>query len=125
MRTNAGKAYQAGVMADPDSTGTGDYASAHYIGLTSDDTEENEGSVALTDEATGDLARAAAAYAYNAGAGSYTLVKSFTSDQSITIRKIGVFNAAAGGTLVFETLLDAPAILQPSDPLQITQTVIL
>lgn len=126
MRTNAGRDFQARVMGDTASTGTGSYAAANFIGLTANSTAPAAGSTTLTGEiASGTLNRAQATYAHTNGTNTYTLTRTFTSDQSVTIAKIGVFNAATGGTLVFETLLNATATLVSGDQLQITETVTL
>lgn len=126
MRVNSGTDFQSRVMADTASTGTGAYAPANYIGLTANATAPAAADTTLTGEVTtGTLARAQATYAHTNGTNTYTLTKTFTSDQSVTIAKIGVFNAAAGGTLVFETLLNATATLVSGDMLQISETVTL
>lgn len=126
LRTNGGADFQAGVMANTASTGTGVYAAANYIGLTANATAPSASDTTLTGEiTTGTLARAQAAYAHTTGAASYTLTKTFTSDQSVTIAKIGVFNASTSGTMVFETLLNATATLVSGDQLTITETVSL
>lgn len=126
LRTNAGADFQAGVMGATASTGTGLYASATYIGLTANASAPAATDTTLTGEiGSGSLARAQAAYSHTTGAASYSLQKTFTSDQSVTIAKIGVFNASSAGTMVFETLLNATATLVSGDQLTITETVSL
>lgn len=126
LRTDAGRDFQARVMGDTASTGTGAYAPGTYIGLTANATAAAAASTTLTGEiASGTLIRAVAVYAHTNGTATYTLTKTFTSDQSVTINKIGVFNASTAGTLVFETLLNAAATLVSGDQLQITETVTL
>ena len=128
MRTNAGADFQARVMGDGGAAGagTGTMRPADYIGLTANSTAPAAGNTTLTGEITvGTLARAQATYAHTNGTNTYTLTRTFTSDQSVTIAKIGVFNASTGGTLVFETLLNATATLVSGDQLQITETVTL
>jgi hypothetical protein len=126
LRTTAGRSWQAGVMGSTASTGTGAFAPATFIGLTANSTAPAAGNTVLTGEITaGTLARAQATYAHTTGTATYTLTRTFTSDQSVTIAKIGVFNAATGGTMVFETLLNATATLVSGDQLQITETVTL
>lgn len=126
LRTDAGRDFQSRVMGDTASTGTGVYAAANYIALTANSTAPAAGNTTLTGEiTTGTLARAQATYAHTNGTATYTLTKTFTSDSSVTIAKIGVFNAAATGTMVFETLLNATATLVSGDQLQITETVTL
>jgi hypothetical protein len=126
VRVNTGTDHQARVMADTASTGTGSYAAANYIGLTANTSAAGATDTTLAGEvASGSLARAQAAYAHTTGAASYTLTKTFTSDQTVTIAKIGVFNAATGGTMVFESLLSATASLQSGDQVAITEVVTL
>lgn len=113
-------------MGDNASTGTGIYAPANYIGLTANANAPAAGDTTLPGEITsGTLARKQATYAHTNGTNSYTLTASFTSDQAVTLAKMGVFNAASGGTLVFETLLNATASLVSGDQIQVTQTVTL
>ena len=120
LRTNAGRDFQSAQMGGTPG------AAANYIGVTANATAPAAGSTTLTGEiASGTLNRALATYAHTAGTATYTLTKTFTSDQTVTIAKIGVFNAASGGTLVFETLLNATASLVSGDQLQITETVTL
>lgn len=126
MRTDAGKDFQSRVMGDTASTGTGTYASATYIALTENATAPAAADTTLAAELTGEgLARAQAAYAHTAGAASYTLTKTFTmsSGTSRTIQKMAVFNAAAAGSMPFESLVPNPPTLVPSDQLTITETV--
>lgn len=126
LRTNNGRDFQARVMSDTASTGTGSYAPAVYIGLTANTPAPAAGDTTLTGEVTtGTLARAAAIYAHTSGTASYTLTKTFTSDQSIVVAKIGVFNAASSGTMVFESLLNEVATLVSGDQLALTETVTL
>lgn len=126
MRTNAGRDWQAKVMGDTASNATGAYAPATYIGLTADNTAPNAADVSLTGEiAVGTLARAQAVYAHTNGTATYTLTKTFTSDQTVTVSKLGVFTASAGGTMAFESLLNQPAALLSGDQVVITFTVTL
>lgn len=126
MRVNSGRDWQARIMGDTSSSGSGPYAPGNFIGLTSDNAAPLASDTVLPNEVTvGSLARAQATYAHTTGTASYTLTKTFTSDQSVTIYKIGVFNAPAAGTLVFETLLNAAAVLVSGDQLQVTETVTL
>ena len=124
MRTNAGADFQARVMADTSSTGTGSYAAANWIGVTANATAPGAGDTTLTGEiSSGTLNRAQAVYAHTNGTTTYTLTKTFTSDQSITLAKIGVFNASSAGTMVFETLLNATAVMVSGDQITVTETV--
>jgi hypothetical protein len=104
--------------------GTSTFAPANYIGVTANATAPAAADTTLTGEvSSGTLIRAQATYAHTTGASSYTLTKTFTSDQTIVIAKIGVFNASSAGTMVFETLLSATASLVSGDQLTITETV--
>jgi hypothetical protein len=126
MRVNSGIDHQAKVMADTASNGTGTYAAANYIGLTENTASPSASDTTLAGEITsGTLARAQAAFAHTTGVASYTLTKTFTSDATKVIAKIGVFNASTGGTMVFESLLGAVASLQSGDQVAITETVTL
>jgi hypothetical protein len=126
LRTNSGRDWQARVMGDTASTGTGAYAAANYIGVTANSTAPAAGDTTLAGEITvGSLARVQAAYGHTDGQATYTLTRTFTSDQTVTLQKIGVFNAAAGGTMAFESPLNAPAVMVSGDNLQIVETVTL
>lgn len=130
MKTNAGHDFQALVMGGA-SNGTGTSAPANRIALTANSTAPSAASTTLTGEivtAGGGLLRALATYAHTAGTNTYTLSNTFTANGSdalpVTIAKIGILNAASGGTLVFETLLSTTATLSASgDQLTITETV--
>lgn len=99
-------------------------AAATYIGVTADTTAPAAGDTTLTGEiTTGTLARAVAAYAHTTGTASYTLTKTFTSDQTVVLAKIGVFTASSGGTMAFETLLNTTVALASGDQVAITETV--
>lgn len=124
IRTNAGRDHQSKVMADNASNGTGAYASGCYIGLTANDDSPAAGNTSLAGEiTTGTLARAQAIFAHTTGTNLYTLTKTFTSDQTVVISKIGIFTAASGGVLCFEALLDTPVTLRSGDQIQITHAV--
>jgi hypothetical protein len=126
LRTNAGADFQSRVMADTASTGTGSYAAANYMALSTDATAPALADTTLTGELVGSgLQRQQAAYAHTAGATTYTLTKTFTSSDGTarTINKIGIFNAASTGTLVFETAVPSPPVLVSGDSLTNTETV--
>lgn len=128
LRTNSGRDWQSNIMGSGGAggAGTGSMRPADYLGLTSDNTSPAAGDTTLTSEvASGTLVRAQAIYAHSSGTASYTLTKTFTSDQPITINKLGVFNAASGGTMVFETMLNDPAPLTSGDQLALTETITL
>jgi hypothetical protein len=124
LRTNAGTDWQAGVMGNPASTGTGGYAPAAYFALSTTDADPQVTDTALGGEiTTGSLARAVGVFAHTVGANSYTLTKVFTSDQVAHVYRGGLFNAPSGGTLVWASRLDEDAPLKPGDSIQLTQVV--
>ena len=126
MRVATGRTFQAGVLGSTASTGTGAFAPAVYIALTANAVAPADTSTALTGEiTTGTLARAIALFTYTAGASSYTLTKTFTSDQTVTLAKLGILNAATVGTLVFETAIPSPPALVSGDQVAITSTITL
>lgn len=128
LRTNAGADFQARVMADTASNGTGSYAAANYLALSTDATVPAAGDTTLTGELTASgLGRAQATYAHTNGTTTYTLTKAYTSSDATprTINKVGVFNATSVGTMVFETALASPPTLQSGDSLTVTETVAL
>jgi hypothetical protein len=129
LRYNNGASWQAGVMGNPSSTGTGPYAPGIYMGISSDSTAPTATDPTLVGEVTsGTLSRALATYAYTTAATSYTESKVFTSDQTITIYKCALFIAASGGSPIFGSLLTAggtpsPKSLFSGDQVGITETV--
>lgn len=130
LRTAAGRDFQSRVMGDTASTGTGLYASASYIALTENGDAPADGDTSLTGElnaAGGGLNRAQAIYAHTAGATNYTLTKTYTMNANDggarTPRKMGVFNAAAAGTMPFSSLIPTPPGMVPGDQLTVTETV--
>lgn len=127
LRTKAGTDWLAKVMGDTNSDATGDYAPANYMGLTENDDDPDPEHEALSGEiSSGTLVRAQCTFAHTEGASSYTLTRTVTADQKVTLRKIGVFNADfPGGTLVFESRLNAVAQMEVGDTIQITHTVYL
>lgn len=113
-------------MGDTASNASGIYAPANYIGVSANASAPAAGNTTLAGEVSGGtLARKQAVYAHTNGTNSYTLTATFISDQSITVRKIGIFNAASSGTMAFETVLNAPAVLVSGDQVQVTETVTL
>jgi hypothetical protein len=128
MRTSAGIDWQAGVMGNTSSNGSGSYAPATYIALSSNATAPSSSDSTLTGEITGSsgyLNRKQATYVHTSGTNTYTLSATFTSDQTVTIQKIGVFTASSGGMLFIETALAAPVSLNSGDTLFIQETVTL
>jgi uncharacterized iron-regulated membrane protein len=126
LRTNAGRDWQARVMGDTSSNGSGSYAPATYFGVTANGTAPNASDTTLTGEiSSGTLARAQGVYAHTNGTGSYTVTKTLTSDQTVTLQKAALFTASSGGTMAFESLLNAAASMVSGDQIQLTVTVTL
>ena len=126
LRGAPGRDFQARVMGDTASTGTGLYAAANWIALTENATAPADADTALTGELTaGGFARAQAVYAHTAGSSTYTLTKTFTSADATTrtLQKIGVLNLSALGTLVFQTAIPSPPALVSGDQVALTSTV--
>jgi hypothetical protein len=121
LRTTAGINWQADVMGNGSQP-----ASARYIAITEDATAPAAGDTALATElAVEGLARALGTYAHTGGATSYTITFTFTktSGGARTINKIALFNAAAVGTMPFESAMPNPPVLVTNDTLAVTVTV--
>lgn len=129
LRYNAGATWQAGVMGNPSSNGTGAYAPGVYMALSSDATAPAIGDASLVGEIiSGTLIRALTAYGYTTAATSYTESKVFTSDQTVTIYKSALFTVATGGSPIFGSLLTAGGVNSPKslfsgDQVGVTETV--
>ncbi len=126
LRTFAGRDLQARVLADPGSTGTGNYAPANFVAFTEDPAVPAEGDTTLVGELTGGgLQRGQATYAHTAGALTYTLTRSVTSSDPTArkLNKVGVFNAPTGGTMMFETLVPSPPTIVSGDSVTTTSTI--
>jgi hypothetical protein len=127
LLTNAGLDFISKQMAGSASA----TAVAKWVALTANATAPAVTDTTLTAEiatASGGLVRAAAAYAHTASASTYTLTNTFTANGSdvlpVTIAKVGCFDAASAGNLVFSTLLSTTATLSASgDNLPLTWTV--
>lgn len=127
MKTNAGNDFQAKQMAGAASA----TAVAKWMALTANSTAPAATDTVLTAEiatAGGGLVRQVATYAHTAATNTYTLTGTFTANGTdalpVTVAKMGVFDAASAGNLVFETLISPTATLSASgDVLTVTQTV--
>lgn len=102
-------------------------APAIYMGITTDAAAASASDTTLaSEETTNGLGRAYCTYAHTASAATYTLTKAFTytGSSSKTLHKAGIFVAAVGGTMPFETVLSADAIVATSgDQVTVTETV--
>ena len=126
MRTDNGRDWQARVMADTSSDGSGSYAPANWVALSDDATPPDAGDTTLAGELTGGtLARAQASYAHTNGTATYTLINTFTSDREVNVHKYGVFTAESGGTMVFEEAFDDVVPLKIGDTIQTVDTISL
>lgn len=91
-------------------------AVATYFALTANSTAPAAGDTVLTGEIVtggGGLVRVAATYSHTAGQSTYLLQKTISANGSdslpVTINKLGVFDAASSGNMVFETVV-TPAV---------------
>lgn len=126
MRTHAGRDWQARLMADTSSTGTGVYAPANWVALSDNPSPPSAADTVLAGELTGGtMARAQASYAHTNGTATYTLINTFTSDREATVYKYGAFTASSGGTLAFEEAFDDAVPLKVGDTIQVVDTVSL
>lgn len=106
-------------------------AGAPFMALTANASAAAGSDTTLAGEITtagGGLIRKLGTYAHTTGAASYTITGVFTANGtdtlSVTIAKMGLFNSLTGGTMAFETLLNATATLSASgDQLTVTDTV--
>lgn len=108
-------------------------AVAKWVALTANNSAPVGTDTVLTGEistAGGGLVRTAATFAHTNGTTTYTLTNTWTANGNdalpVTIAKVGAFNAASVGTLVFETLLNSTATLSAAGdnvPLTWTFTV--
>ena len=113
-------------MGDTASNGTGNYAPATWVGVTANNAAPAATDTTLTGEiAAGTLSRAQGTYAHTNGTSTYTVTKSFTSDQTVVLAKVALFTASSGGTMPFVSLLNAVASLVSGDGFQVTLTVTL
>lgn len=127
LLTNAGKDFVAKQLAGSASA----TAVAKFVAITANSTAPSAASTTLTGEITtagGGLVRQTGVYAHTNGTSTYTLTTVFTANGSdslpVTIAKRGVFDAASGGNLVYETLVSPTATLSASgDSLTLTDTV--
>lgn len=105
MRTSSGIDWQSAVMG----LQTGQPTGSTYIALSSDTATVLASDTSLMGEfTTGGLARALGTYAHTSGQSSYTISFTFTATAPNVINKTALFNAAAGGTMVFASLEPTP-----------------
>jgi hypothetical protein len=90
-----------------------------YIGLSGSSTTPLVSDTSLA----GEFARLSATYAHTSGTSSLTLTITYTAVATVTIRTLGVFSGASGGSPLFEILLDADHILSPGQPITFTITL--
>lgn len=127
LLTNAGR---DGLHAQHLSTGA-QPAAFNFVAFTANAVAPSAASTTLPGEiatAGGGLVRGQATYAHTTGTNTSTLTRTVTANASdvlpVTIAKQGVLNASSGGTLGYETLLNATATLSASgDSLTSTDTI--
>jgi hypothetical protein len=102
-------------------------ATANYIALTADATTPAAADTTLASEiTTNGLARAQATDTHTAAASSSALAYTwtYTGATSVTIAKVGLFNASSAGTMVLETLLSSTATVSTNgDTVTVTWTI--
>lgn len=130
-RNAAGRDFQSLVMGGA-SNGTGTSAPMKYMALSADAGAPSDSATTLTGEITtggGGLIRKAATYGHTPGASNYTQTAVFTANGSdalpVTVAKMAMFNAAAAGTMGFESLLTpgTATLNAVGDQLTVTDTV--
>jgi hypothetical protein len=101
-----------------------------WMALTENSGAPASGDTTLTAElnqASGGLNRALATWSHTAGTNQFALAKTYTVNSSDvppkTPAKMGIFNAANGGRLIFETLITSPPALVAADQMTVTDTV--
>lgn len=123
LRVNGGADFWDAQLFNVASAG----ATANYIALTANSTTPAATDTTLTGEiTTNGLARAQATDAHTSGNPSSVLSYTFTytGSSSVTIAKVGLFNASSGGTLVLETLLTTSGTVSASgDTIMIQWTI--
>lgn len=123
MRTDAGTDHQARTSFDTASNATGNYAALNFVALTENSDAPDAGDTTLTGEITDDgLQRVQATYAHTNGTALVSLTKTFTKGNGATKTpaKAGLFNAAAAGTMGYETLVPNPPPLVENDQVSVT-----
>src|SRR5205807_3770105 len=108
-------------MFSTSSNGTGAFAPANWVALSSDTNPPLATDTSLPGEiTTGTLTRVQGSYAHTAGTNTATVTKTFTSDQAIAVNKMALYTAGpTGGTMAFEDLLDR-SDLQPGDAVTVS-----
>lgn len=114
------------MLSNPANNGTGSFAPASYIAVSTDTNAAQSSDVALPGEIiSGSLSRTLATFAHTPGTSSYTLSALFVADHTVTLAKLGVYNAPAGGILFLETLLTNQAVLQSGDQITLVENISL
>lgn len=101
-----------------------------YMALTENASAAAVANTALTGEiTTGGLARALCTYAHTNDAATFTLQKAFSATASFpAVHRMGLFTAStltAAGVMVYESVLNADAIVVSGDTLTVTDTITL
>jgi hypothetical protein len=128
MLTTAGKDWAASALFDSSGARA---AAANYIAVTENATAPAAGDTTLTGEiatAGAGLIRKVGSYAHTVGTSTATLTATFTANANDalpkTLAKAGVFNAASGGAMPFESLLSPTAVVSAiGDSVTLTTTI--
>lgn len=111
----------------------GGIGSIRFMALTTDSAAASAADTVLaTENTTNGCARALATYAHTFGANTATLQKAYSITGTLTaLHKMGLFcsltqggtTAAAGGPVIFESVLNADATVANGDTLTVTDTI--
>jgi hypothetical protein len=127
LRVNGGADFWStqlfGVSGINGQTGT-----AGYMALTADSTAPNATDTTLPSEITtnglGRTTQLTPTHSAGASSSSFSHTWTYTGSTSVTIAKVGLFNASSSGTLVLETLLASTGTVNANgDTISVTWTI--
>lgn len=100
---------------------------ADYMAVSNNATAPATTDTSLAGElSTNGFSRLEATYAHTVGTATLTMVGSWTATGTVTgIHKMGLFTAAAAGTLVYTTAFSVDADVTADDTLEVTDTITL
>jgi len=100
---------------------------AKYMGITTNTDAPSATDTILTSEQTvNGLGRVTCSYAHSGGTATLTMTADWTVTGTVAnLHKIGLFDAASSGTLVFVSDLNSNASVVSGDTLQVTDTITL
>lgn len=119
LRTNVGIDFVADALSGTQP------AAAEYIAVSTNGTAPVAGDTTLVGELAVDgLTRALGTYSHTSFALTYTVAKTFTvTGGPHTVTKAALFNAVAGGIMVFAALFGSSATVNASDTLTVTWSI--